>query len=119
MRKVDEWVCLLVLGEEPTSWYNKTLHYFLFPHVGTDSDEKGQTADRLGHTVREASFAMARRLLSELIGTFFLVFFHAGLRIQQHRHNIDSTAHGLGAGLTLVALIYAFGEVGGVSGTHQ
>jgi len=62
---------------------------------------------------RRAKLDFLRRLFGELIGTFLLVLTHAMLRLKAQKGQINEGGNALLTGLTLVFLIYSFGEVSG------
>lgn len=91
------------------------MYWLLFPKSALEDNADSSDDNRLGDTVSGAALAMFRRMLAEFIGTLLLVYFVAGLQIEYFRGLLDPTAVGLGSGLCLIAIIYAFGETSGVS----
>lgn len=63
--------------------------------------------------LRQARVDFLRRLFAELVGTTVLVASHSILRMKAHEKTILEDGCALFAGLTLVLLIYALGEISG------
>lgn len=66
--------------------------------------------------------ANTRRVIAAFLGTFTLVFVHAGLALSTSytsitvanpNQQVNQTAHGIGAGFSLTSLIFALGHVSG------
>jgi len=56
-----------------------------------------------------------RRILTELVGTFILVFIHSGIALKHNLNpeKIDDTGVAIAQGATSIGIIYAFGQVSG------
>jgi MIP family channel proteins len=67
-----------------------------------------------GPDVHEQEPAMARKLLAECVGTFFLTFVAAGGEMAgAMQHDVDHVSRAVAPGLVVFALIYAAGDVSG------